>query len=313
MAIEFTCPACGGALRVRDAAVGRVVRCGGCMTLLRVPDAPPTPDPESTAFPGGEPEPARPAPPPAPESLFPDLGEPPPRPVRDTRFWLTVTAATLLLGAFGCCGLAAFILPDPEWREHESRPGGFRVELPGEPRRDMERRFREQGLRLQRMKAVEGTHLWARAENYAVAYRDLPDAPRGAPRWVVPQWDVQTNDEILDAQVRELLGDLRQVGRAEQIDAGGFPGREFEYQARSGAVYTGRVVLAGARVYVLLAGGRFTEPGDGNVRRFLESFEITDPKLAAEGKRHTRERLRELGEVAAATALEAALKVAGGQ
>ena len=38
MAIEFACPSCGGTLRVEDDAVGQVVRCGGCMTMLRVPD-----------------------------------------------------------------------------------------------------------------------------------------------------------------------------------------------------------------------------------------------------------------------------------
>jgi hypothetical protein len=308
MAIEFTCPACGGALRVRDAAVGQVVRCGGCMTMLRVPDAPPTPaQPAVTDKP--KPRPA-PAPPPAsaPESLFPDTGETPPRPVHDTRFWLMVTAATLLLGAFGCCGLAALVLPDPEWQTHDSQQGGFRVELPGEPRKDMKRRFSEQGLRLQQMTAVEGTHLWTRAENYAIAYRDLPDRLR------------QTDDQILDDEIKRVLGEARQ---ADPIDVGGFPGREFEYQAKGGAVYRGRVILAGTRVYVILAGGRFTEPDDENMRRFLESFEITDPNLADEVKRRadaaarreeeahrraTRDQLRELGEIAAATALEAALQ-----
>jgi predicted Zn finger-like uncharacterized protein len=45
MAIEFTCPACGATLRVGDEAAGRVVRCGGCMSMLRVPDVPPQPVP----------------------------------------------------------------------------------------------------------------------------------------------------------------------------------------------------------------------------------------------------------------------------
>jgi hypothetical protein len=212
-----------------------------------------------------------------------------------------VTAATLLLGAFGCCGLAALVLPDPEWQTHDSQQGGFRVELPGEPRKDVERRFREQGLRLPGMK-VEGTHLWTRAENYAIAYRDLPDGPR------------QTDDQILDDEIKRVLGEPRQARPADPIDVGGFPGREFEYRAKGGAVYRGRVILAGTRVYVLLAGGRFTEPDDENVRRFLESFEVTDPNLADEAKRQTRDRihqLRELGEVAAATALEEAMKETG--
>ena len=53
MAIEFTCPACGATLRVADEATGRVVRCGGCMSMLRVPEVPPPPP----AFPPGYPDP----------------------------------------------------------------------------------------------------------------------------------------------------------------------------------------------------------------------------------------------------------------
>src|SRR5262245_7959082 len=42
MAIEFVCPACQGTLRVGDDAAGRIVRCGSCMTTLRVPAEAPT-------------------------------------------------------------------------------------------------------------------------------------------------------------------------------------------------------------------------------------------------------------------------------
>jgi predicted Zn finger-like uncharacterized protein len=311
MAIEFTCPACGGALRVRDAAIGQVVRCGGCLTMLRVPNTaaaspvPPRDEPEPPPRPNSSPAAT------GPEPDFLDPTQAPSRPVAaSTRFWLTVTATTLVLGACGCCGLAALILPDPEWREHDSPAGGFRVELPAEPRRDTERRFRDVGLRFERMKAVEGTHLWTRAENYAIAHRDL--APGR----------LATDDQVLDAQIKDLLrGEVRQTGQTTRIEVDGFPGREFSCQTGNGSVYTGRVVLAGTRVYVLLAGGRFAESDDGNVRHFLESFEITDPRLLAEAKRRAdaaalgeeqlrqrvaRDRLRELGEIAAVTALEAA-------
>ena len=37
MAIEFVCPTCNGTLRVGDETAGRVVRCGACRTMLRVP------------------------------------------------------------------------------------------------------------------------------------------------------------------------------------------------------------------------------------------------------------------------------------
>ena len=38
MAIEFVCPTCTGTLQVADEAAGRVIRCGGCQTMLRVPE-----------------------------------------------------------------------------------------------------------------------------------------------------------------------------------------------------------------------------------------------------------------------------------
>ena len=60
MAIEFGCPSCGGTLRVEDDAVGQVVRCGGCMTMLRVPDSASPPP----SFPG------------SPSSRFPDEIQP---------------------------------------------------------------------------------------------------------------------------------------------------------------------------------------------------------------------------------------------
>ncbi len=112
MAIEFTCPACSGTLRIRDGAVGRLVRCGGCMTTLRVPEVPP-------AFPGAEPAPALPRPaPPAPAAT--PTSPPPSDPQADEApaprgrsFWVLVTLGSLAFGAFACCGLAAVVLPGP--------------------------------------------------------------------------------------------------------------------------------------------------------------------------------------------------------
>ena len=304
MAIEFTCPACGGTLRVRDAAVGRVVRCGGCLTMLRVPDAEPVPDSQPPAFPGAEAEsPRRPTPrPAAPAPSFPESADAPTQPVRGPRFWLLVTAGTLALGTCGCCGLAALILPGPEWRSHESEKGKFRVELPAKASDDMVRR-----VQVARGKSVEGTHLWTRAEDYAIVYSERP---RGS------------DDEILTQQVTGLTTgrDVRNVGPITAIEVGGFPGREFWYEARNGGTYAGRVVVADTRLYVLLAGGRFTRPDSENVRRFLDSFEITDPILVAEGQRRAAaavlgmdqlqrrkelERLRDAGAAAAAAAFAA--------
>ncbi len=155
MAIEFTCPACGATLRVRDGVIGQVVRCSWCLTMLRVPQAEPTPSPPSPPpFPGAEPESeaearrtSRPQPPPPTAPAANPLPvatatntppEPPEQPqARGARFWLLVTSSIFVVGAFACCGLAAVLMSDPDWQEYESDEGGFRVELPAEPSDEM--------------------------------------------------------------------------------------------------------------------------------------------------------------------------------
>jgi hypothetical protein len=311
MAIEFTCPACGGTLRVRDETIGRVVRCGGCMSMLRVPET----EPVQESPPGVESEAEqtlRPIPPPpATETDSPqqieELSSTSPR--RGLRFWLTITSAFLVIGAIGCCGLAAFLVPAPDWREHDSQQGGFRCELPADPRNDMARRLNVPGGR-----TVEGTFLWTRAENYAIIFWD--DKPAN------PLPVRQTDAERLDAQVKMLTSgpNVQSVTRTESVEVSGFPGREFEFRYKNGGTVTGRVVIADSRIYVIWAGGRFTRPENENVRRFLDSFEITDPNLLAESdrraklanagieqlrKRMERARIKEAGAIAAAAAVEA--------
>src|SRR5262245_21625280 len=144
MAIEFDCPACGGTLRVGDDTAGQVVRCGGCMTMLRVPDAatPPTPPPPTfpTAAspypPEGKPLPPRPPrrepeEEPHPEDL-PDDRPPrsrrrrrvrrPPLPAHKGRsplFWVGVALGMIGVFMLGCCGLALLLMPKPEWQTHD--------------------------------------------------------------------------------------------------------------------------------------------------------------------------------------------------
>jgi predicted Zn finger-like uncharacterized protein len=271
MAIEFTCPACAGTLRIRDEAVGRLVRCGGCMTTLRVPE------PAPAAFPGPEPTPAPPRPyapapvaAPASPPSDPQADETPA--ARGRSFWVLVTLGSLAFGAFACCGLAAVVLPGPEWREFDSAKGGYKVELPAAPKTPEELAKHLRGPRIPRN--VEGTVLWTRAENYLIVFWDAAAEPG------------KTDDEILDAAVSDATRgpNVRDVVRKEPVVVSGCPGREFEFRQPKGGTYTGRVVLAGDRVFLLLAGGRFTRPGNENVRHFLDSFEVTDPKLLAAAK-----------------------------
>jgi len=191
---------------------------------------------------------------------------------RGKGFWLSISLLAVALGMCGCCGLAAVVLPPPNWQSHEwsKDKGGFRVDLPAEPQHDMANRVRARKGR--EHKGVEGTFLWTRAENYIIAYRDLEDLPK-------------SDDAFLDAEVAVITSDektiIQPILRNESIEVQGFPAREFEYQFKNGGVITGRVILAGRRVYVLVAGGEFSRAGNENVRRFLDTFAITDPQLLA--------------------------------
>jgi predicted Zn finger-like uncharacterized protein len=267
MAIEFSCPACGNTLRVEDEAAGRVVRCGGCLTTLRVPGAaaaapPPAPEPEP-----GPPRPDddRPRPPRR-------RRRPPPPAGRGPLFWVALTVGVIGLGTCACCCGVALLLPGAEWRTHQSREGGYKVDLPAAPRDNLP----VAGVKLDKDVKAEGAVLWSRGEVFVVVRRDLP--PRNRRQ--------QTDDQLLDEGAKGIEGDpeCRRVVRTERLKVSGFTAREVEFLGRDGGTYVVRLVAAGDRLYLLAGGGRFVRPGNPNVRRFLDSFEVTDPKPRAKDR-----------------------------
>ena len=291
MAIEFVCPTCSGTLRVGDEAAGRVIRCGACQTTLRVPERANEPEPEPTELPdrGDKPpgsleaemEPPRAAEPvgPSPRARSRDWDDdpddrprrprrrrPPPPPGRGVLFWLALIGGITLLLGCGCCGGMYLLIPGPEWRAHESAKGGFRVELPAAPRADMDKIAGDADPAA----PIEGTILFGRLEEYAVVHRDIPADDR---RWIT---DKQWIDETVKAMRSEP--DVQSVLSEKDITVGGFTGREIEFAA-GGGWYAARVVVADTRIYIVIGGGRFAKPGNANVRRFLDSFQVTDPKL----------------------------------
>jgi hypothetical protein len=288
MAIEFVCPACGGTLQVSDESAGRVVRCGGCMTMLRVPEAAPT-DSSAPASPferdNPPPAPARASRgsndrTPAPRRDEPSAESPADRRRRSRRrrptappgrglfFWLVVLGGMMLFGVVACCGGIFLILPGPQWHTHESDNGGFKVELPAPAQKN----FKTNGVKQQPGTTTEGTILASRLEVYAVAYRDIPR--------------LANEEKALDDAVADMRndGNVRQVIRSEPVTVSGFPGREVEFRGADGGIYVARIVVAGSRLYQVIGGGQFSKPGNPNVRRFLDSFEITGQRQA-EGKR----------------------------
>lgn len=285
MPVEFACPSCEGTLRAADGPVGRLVRCAGCMAVLKVPDSPPT-DPDDDlpsryserreVLPLAAPvAPIAPAPTPARPRSPDALPEEEPEPGgRTVAFWSAVMLVGVGVVAIVCCGLAAVFVPGPDWQQHEFDPqqGGFRAEFPGPPQPDMAKNLRG----MPKGATVEGHRLWARGENYAVVWGDAPRTDK--------QGKARTDQQVLDELLKVLTLDpnIREGGVwTKPTEVGGFPAREFEIRYRNNGTVTGVAVAAGPRGYLVFAGGRFTRPGNPNVRRFIASFEITDPQLLA--------------------------------
>ncbi|VTR90977.1 : Laminin_G_3 [Gemmata massiliana] len=329
MPIEFVCPTCNGTLRVEDDFAGRVIRCGSCQTMLRVPNEPNAPDSLTQSV-----VPVAPPGVPAPrvsenttdpnQSLFRDADpyhapdrhpdfelssrrrnrdrddsyarprdrdrdderprhrrRPSAPPGRGVFFWLVVCGGLLVLFTFGCCGGLYLLLPGAKWQKHESVKGGFKVDLPAAPRDDLPKlagKERTPGVQM------EGTILIGRAEEFAVVYGDT--LPAGQ--------QFGTDQQQIDEAVKGMqsTGDVRAVLSQKNITVGGFPAREVEFSAKSGGWYVSRIVVADGRVYVVIAGGRFARPGNENARRFLDSFEITDPRLKAAGQKRAEDAKR---------------------
>ena len=278
MAIEFDCPACYTTLRVAADAAGRVVRCGSCLATLRAPTPPPddlppptqgadAPRPVSPA--GARAEPVGPYDQPRPEARRSRRRRPPQRPAgRGGLFWVLVVLGVVGLLTVAACG-GMFALLQPRWRPFESRVGGFRVELPADPRPDMADLTKING---QPGSGVEGTVLLVKLEVYAVIYADLDPAARRL-----------GDDALLDQAVKGIEAGTpgTKVVRQAAATVSDFPAREVVLTNPEGT-YICRVVRAGPRVFVASAGGVNT-PAAGNERtkRFLDSFQVTDPALLA--------------------------------
>lgn len=298
MAIEFTCPACGGTLRV-TAAAGSVVRCGGCMSTLRVPEGADStsadPDPQPSSPPRSDPLPVVP---PADEPRRSLLDTEDSEPIRTRKprgvlFWLVLVAGVGTAGLCACCFGLAVLMPSPNWQQHSSEPGGFAVEFPTEPRPDVS----APGIKANADTKVLGAKFWGRGDVYAVGYHEVP-----------PPGHRLADDPYLAVQVKliESNSGVRRILRNEPITVTGFPAREVEFLATNGGIYVLRLVITDTRAYRLVAGGKSVQSGDANVRYFLDSFAITDPKLLAAGKERAAQRRRkELAPVLAAARLVA--------
>jgi hypothetical protein len=173
-----------------------------------------------------------------------------------------------VLAVLGCagCGVVYLLIPGERWQTHHSVEGGFQVDLPGTPDRNMAIPDRQPGD----LTKAEGTILWKRLEEYVVVYGSLPPpGMRGA-----------TDEALLDEGIRgmQTSGEVKRLVRNEKTTVSGFPAREFEFRSHDGGTYFGRIVVTDKRLYVVIGGGIFARSGNTSVRRFVNSFQVTEAK-----------------------------------
>jgi hypothetical protein len=266
MATSFDCPSCGGEIRPRRAAPA-TVRCPRCEDVVEVPDGV-TPDPGAAEYdaipvatPVGDGRP-RPGPGPGRVRRRRDDPEPEPAGLGGGAVWAVVGVGLLTAVVVGAVFLSR---PAAAWRAHESAAGGYRIDLPADLRADVRERI---GMPPVPGMSVEGTvH---RRGYYVVAWGEIQGR----------QW--RTDDQILAEGLKGGIatGKPERAVDGKVFKVGGFPARDLEVWFPGGEAAVLRVIVADTRFYLLTVGGRGFDPRGPDAARFLESFQITDPKLA---------------------------------
>jgi|SRR5579883_1938529 len=278
MTIKFKCPVCGMALLADDDMAGRDIRCPSCRAVFPVPSDRPHSEPAPTSESPRNPDP------PLFERGYDDSPDPDRQPERPTRpprprrrrpppssggstvlLWIAGIFGVLLVGSCACCGGGYFLLPGEQWRTYQSPSGGFSVEFPFSPENERILPEFEPGPDTK----TEGGVLVKRAEEYVVMWLDLTQADRQA----------NTDEEILNNVLRDLQAGTRtapHVLSQKRITVSGFPAREVDVRTEEGRYFC-RYVIAERRLYVAIAGGPLVQTSNTNIRRFLDSFTVTDP------------------------------------
>lgn len=262
MATEILCPVCAADVPLPDDPDVRDLRCPMCDAVFPRPRSRSRQrEDDSDDRRDDEPRPRRRR----------RYSEPlPPTSAGRTLFWLAIIFGVLILGGFACCGGGYLLMPGEEWSTYNS-PGGYSAEFPLKPNPN----FQLPGVKPEPGVHSEGGVLWKRGECYAVTYGDIEARNRRA----------ISDEQLLRDTVTAITKDseVKRVLRDEAITVSGFPGREFEFEGEDGGFYAGRVVIANRRAFVALGGGRFVKRDNANIRRFVNSFKITDPTLRGNG------------------------------
>jgi len=269
MAIEFVCPACQDTLRVGDDAAGQIVRCGSCLSTLRVPSAAAAVE-EAPPPPTATRRPARPVQTPTDDDRD-EHGEPRPHRRRSKKsggrgvlFWLVVISLGLGLLTCLACGGLTLILAKPRWHEYESAPGGYKVQFPAQLTPNMADQTQKPR---KNNEFVEGALLIGRLETYWVLYADIDPQVRRRVK----------DDDLLAKAVQDLAkesGGAIFSDVAKTLD-GGYPARQVVLVLHDNEALHCLVVIANERIYIVAAGGPFVDTGGNErIRMFLDSFKI---------------------------------------
>ena len=166
--------------------------------------------------------------------------------------------------ALACCVLAAACGPS-EWRPMDIAEGGFRVLMRGQPQ--------VSNQDLQTPAGRMSAHLYSSerpVSYYAVGYSDYPLA------FAVSENPDAIFKGVRDTWVRRIGG--RTVGADRKLTlAGKYPGVEFsaEGNAKGAPAYLqARLFLVDQRLYQVIVMGRKNEVSQGEINRFLNSFEL---------------------------------------
>jgi hypothetical protein len=182
---------------------------------------------------------------------------------------LALLGLVLLLGCGGIIG-AVIWAGGPKWREYRSPAGGYTVDLPADPRPDMAQIAAKHGP-VQPGVTYEGTILLGRLEEYSVVYTDIAPDVRAA----------NTDDRLLDLMTDGIKNaePPARIRSSKNVTVSGYPGRELEIDA-GGQHLLARVVVTRTRLYTVISGGPLTAANEPRVRRFVESFMLTNPRPA---------------------------------
>jgi hypothetical protein len=169
------------------------------------------------------------------------------------------TLILLILAFPFACGAAQS--SGPEWKEFVSKPGGFRVLLPGVPREQKQTTQTPAGAVVLTLFLLE---LQKGRGTYGVGYSELAGSVKPG------TWEKRL-EKARDQAVARAHGKLRADRR---ITLQGSPGREFEIEVDGKLLIRTRMFAANNRLYQVLAIGPSVWLLSRETTQFLDSFRL---------------------------------------